>query len=173
MRRFMMNGKGKTLLLIISLAFNLGACLAVAVQVRGDRGTDRHDDDRKRHRKHLSDKLNLSPEQEEIVAASREQLFEALRGMKGRLHEESDALAELLTADEVDSKAISEQVARVAAVRNEMQERLVDHLVDVRKVLEPDQRELFREFAGKVLSPPWRGRHQSEKSPNGESPKGE
>jgi Spy/CpxP family protein refolding chaperone len=170
MRRFMMNGKGKTLLLIISLAFNLGACLAVAVQVRGDRGADRRDDDRKRHRKHLSDKLNLSPEQEEVVAASRERLFEELRGMKGRLHEESDALAELLTADEIDSDAISEQVARVAAVRNEMQERLVEHLLTVREVLGPDQRESFREFTGKVLSPPWRGRHHKDKSAEREPP---
>ena len=30
MRRLIVNGNGKTLLLIISLAFNLGACLAVA-----------------------------------------------------------------------------------------------------------------------------------------------
>lgn len=173
MRRFVTNGRGKTLLLIVSLAFNLGACLAVAVQVRGEGVADRRGDDRKRHPEHLSDKLNLSPEQEEIVTASRERLFEELRAMKGRLHEESDGLAELLAAAEVDPAAVSAQVDRVAAVRNEMQERLVKHLLDVRDVLEPDQRESFREFAGKVLSPPWRGRHHKDKSPEDDPPEQE
>ena len=165
MRRLIMNGNAKTLVLIISLAFNLGACLAVAVQVHGEEEPWSRRGEGRRHRERLSSKLNLSPEQTEIVSAAREQLFDELRVLKRRLHDESDVLAELLTASEVDMDAVSAQVEKVATVRNEIQWRMVQHLLSIREVLEPAQLESFKEFASRVLSRSGRGRPHEGKSP--------
>jgi len=79
MLRPIVNGKGKTLLLIISLAFNLGACLAVAVQGYGGPEPKRERDRGWRHRESLTKRLGLSPEQEEVLAASREEFFRESR----------------------------------------------------------------------------------------------
>lgn len=163
MRRLIMNGKGKTLLLIISLAFNLGACLAVAVQASGDRPDPRWHEGR-RHRERPSNKLNLSPEQKEIVSTARDQLFDELRTLKARLHEESGKLADLLTTAEIDMDAVSEQAEKVASVRNEIQWRMIRHLLSVREVLEPGQLESFKEFAGQILSRSGRGRSHGGRS---------
>jgi len=157
MRRLIMHGKGKTLLLIISLAFNLGACLAVAVRASGDRPDPQRHDGR-RHGDRPSNGLNLSPEQKEIVSAARDQLFDELRTLKDKMHEESGKLADLLTTVEVDMDAVSEQAEEVATVRNEIQWRMIQHLLSVREVLEPDQLESFKEFAGQILSRSGRGR---------------
>ena len=176
MRRLMMNGNGKTLLLIISLAFNVGACLAVAVQAHGEQPPRSKRGDGKRHCGGLADKLGLSPEQEAIISTAREALFEALRELKQRLHAESDVLADLLTACEVDMEAVSDQVERVATVRNEIQWRMVRHLLSVREVLAPDQLESFEDFAGRVLSRSGHGRrieiHDRAAWGFGESPAG-
>ena len=158
MRRLIMNGNGKTLLLIISLAFNLGACLAVAVQASGGQPSRPQRRDDRRHRERLTEKLNLSPEQSEILSASRDELFEELDALKRRLHEESSALADLLTASELDMDAVSAQAEKVAAARDEIHWQMVEHLLSIREVLEPDQLESFKEFARKVLSRSGRGR---------------
>lgn len=168
MRPLTMNGKGKTLLLIISLAFNLGACLAVVVRAQGGELAKPQRRGGGRHHEALSSKLDLSPEQDEILSTSRELLFEELRAIKLRLHEEGAMLAELLTAAELDTQAVSDQAERVAGVRNEIHQRMVQHLVSMREVLEPDQLESFKDFASKVLSRSGRGgRHKGEFSRNG------
>lgn len=168
MRRPIMNGKGKTLLLIISLAFNVGACLAVAVKGYGEPQATPQRGPTHPHRASLSEKLGLSPEQAELLAASREELFAELRPLKHRVHEEASVLAELITAAELDMEAVSVQADRVAAVRNEIHQRMVQHLLSVREVLERDQLEHFKEFASKILSRSGRGRPHGGKSPDRE-----
>lgn len=164
MRRPIVNGKGKTLLLIISLAFNLGACLAVAVQGYGwpeptrGRGHDR------RHRQALTERLGLTPEQEEVLAVSREAFFAELDPLKQQIHQEARVLAELITAAELDMGAVSAQADKVAAARNEIHQRMVQHLLSVREVLEHDQLESFKELASKILSRSGRGRPHGGKS---------
>ena len=173
MRRLIMNGKGKTLLLIISLAFNLGACLAVAVQGRAEEGHKPPRGEGRGHRDGLCKKLNLSPEQEAALTASRDDLFSGLRVLEGQHHEESMTLADLLTASELDMDAVSRQVEKVAAVRNEIQWRMVRHLLSIREVLQPDQLESFKEFAGRVLARSERGRpHGGEPAGHGRPDRG-
>ena len=168
MLRPIVNGKGKTLLLIISLAFNLGAWLAVAVQGYGGPEPMRERDHGRRHREALTERLGLSPEQEEVLAASREEFFAELRPLKQQVHEEAIVLAELITAVELDMGAVSAQAEKVAAVRSEIHQRMVQHLLSVRDVLEPDQLESFKELASKILSRSGRGRPHGGKSPDHE-----
>ena len=162
MRRRIMNGSGKTLLLIISLTFNLGACLAVTLQVRGEHLPSSKRGGEKRHGGRLAAKLNLSPEQAETVSTTRDQLFDGLRALEREMKDESAKLADLITAPQLDMNAIAEQSGRVATIRNKIQWRMLQHLVSIRRVLEPAQLELYKEFVVRVLSrsahpPPRRG----------------
>jgi Spy/CpxP family protein refolding chaperone len=170
-----MNGKGKTLLLVISLAFNLGACLAVAVQVRAAQEARPQHRERGKHRERLIGMLNLSAEQTEVLSVSRDQLFEDLRTLMRQVREESLVLADLITVPEIDMDAVTRQADAVAAVRNEIQRRMLEHLLGVREMLEPDQLEAFKEFASKVLSHSGRhGRHKGRSSKEcGEGPEGQ
>ncbi len=176
MRRLIMNGKGKTLLLIISLAFNLGACLAVAVQGHGEAPSRSPHGGGRGRGDGLCRKLNLSPDQEAVLSAAREELFAELRVLEDRHRDESVALADLLTAPELDMEAVSAQVRKVAAVRDQIHWRMVRHLMSIREVLRPEQLESFKEFAGRVLSrseggrphrggPPGHGRPAREPEP--------
>jgi len=165
MRWPMVNGKGKTLLLIISLAFNLGACLAVAVQGYGGPEPTRERGHGRQHREALAERLGLSPEQEEVLAASREAFFAELHPLKQQIHEEATVLAELITAIELDMGAVSAQADKVAAARNEIHRRMVQHLLSVRDVLEPDQLEAFKELASEILSRSERDRPHGRKPP--------
>jgi hypothetical protein len=61
-------------------------------------------------------------------------------------------LADLLTVPEVDMDAVTAQADAIAAVRNEIQWRMLEHLLSIREMLEPDQLESFKEFADRVLS---------------------
>jgi Spy/CpxP family protein refolding chaperone len=119
----------------------------------------------RRHRERLSSKLKLSPEQTEMLSASRAQLFDEFRAVKGRLQEESDALAGLLTAAELDMDAVSEQVEKVAALRNEIQWQMIRHILSIREMLEPEQLESLRDFAGRMLSQSGRGGRHRGKPP--------
>lgn len=157
MRRLMMNRNAKTMLLTVSLAFNFGLCLAMAVQGQEDQKPRPRWGDGKRHRERLSSQLNLSPAQAERLSASREQLFEELRVVKGRLRDESDVLAGLLTAPELDMDVVSDQVEKVAAIRNEIQWQMIEHILGIREMLEPEQLESLKEFAGRVLPKSGRG----------------
>jgi len=151
MRGLITNERAKTLLLVVSLAFNLGLCVAMAVERHAGQKATLSRGESGRHREPPMGELGLSPEQTEIVSASREKLFEELHALKRRLHEESELLAGVLTASELDGDAVTRQVETVAAVRNEIQWRMVQHLLGIREVLEPDQLESFKEFAGRVL----------------------
>jgi Spy/CpxP family protein refolding chaperone len=157
MRRLVLSRNTTTLLLVVSLAFNLGLCLAMAIQGKQEEAPRSRWDRNRRNRERLADKLNLSPEQEAVMSASREQFFEELRGTKHRLHEESDVLAGLLTAPELDTNAVSQQVETIASIRDEIQRKLIEHILSIRETLEPEQLDSLKEFAGRVLSRSGRG----------------
>jgi len=151
MRRLFASRNATTLLLIVSLAFNFGLCLAMVMRSQGGQSPKSPPGDPKSHRQRLASELNLTPEQSDALEASREQFFEQLRAAKQRLHDESDALAGLLTASELDMAAVSAQVEKVAAVRNEIQWQMIQHLLSMRDTLRPEQLEAFKNLASRVL----------------------
>ena len=169
MRRLTVNGKAKTLLLIVSLAFNFGVCVALAVQQRGEERWKPRFGDGRHHREWLSNRLNLSADQTAVVAASKEKLFEGLRGLRSEMVAESEMLADLLIAPEPDMDAVSAQVEKVAAIRNRIQWRMIDHFLNIRETLQPEQLEAFKGFVRRHISGPGRGgRFGGKRSGHGE-----
>ncbi len=143
--------RAKNLLLLASLAFNFGVCLAFGMQsygsgerpdwrgrdhVRGDRGP-RHD---------FREQLGLTPDQRKIFSASKDRMFADMREQWAVLRSESDALTALIVAPELDRAAIAAQSTTVAALRATIHARFIDHYLDLREILAPDQIEAFSEM---------------------------
>lgn len=152
MHRLTTNGHARTLLLIVSLAFNFGVCVAVAVQRAGEPTAKPRGGEDRTHHGHWSGKLGLSGEQSAAVAASRERLSEELRELRSAMYAESETLADLLITPDPNMETISEQVEQVAAIRDQIQWRIVGHYLTIRTVLEPEQLEAFKDFVRRGLS---------------------
>jgi hypothetical protein len=86
------------------------------------------------------------------MAASREELFEELHALRSAMHDESEVLADLLIAPEPDMDAISDQLEKLAAVRDQIQGRMIEHFLGVRELLDPEQLAPFKDFISRGLS---------------------
>lgn len=146
MRRPVMNGGMKTLLLIVSLAFNFGACLALGVQRYGDSPAVPARREGEPHRERSWRLPDLTPDQSAVMEASREALFDGIRELKREMVAESETLANMLVAPEPDMAAVSEQAARISALRDQIQQRMIEHFISLRGALEPDQLDAFKQM---------------------------
>ena len=170
MRRLRLNGSGKTLLLIISLAFNFGVCIALAVQQQQPHEQGKPRWSRDRHdRDWLAKRLNLSEEQAAAADASRDKLFKELHELGKQVGAESDVLADLLVAPEPDANAVAAQVEKIADLRSEIQWKMIEHFRGVRQLLEPEQLQTFKEVVRRCVSGPGSGDRHGRKPPDGEA----
>lgn len=156
MRRvFVMTG-GVWLLLIVSLAFNVGFGSTLAVQkVRKSCGSrcDSPVMDRSLCQTRLLDLLDLSPEQADRVAAAQASLLAEMAALRDEVATERSRLGELLTADVADEAAIASQLDRVCAVQRRVQQRVVAHVLAQKECLTPEQRAKFNELTRQHICP--------------------
>ena len=147
-------GKWIWLVLIGSLAFNAG--VGATFGLRGYRGRgpgDRHDGSGRRdHSTRLMEQLNLTPDQTKQVEASRTRMKEDIDRARSELKTEGEALADLMAAAETDAEAIDAQVNTIAEGRQQMLHTIVEHFLEVKAVLAPEQQEEFAKMIRKVLS---------------------
>ena len=174
------------LVLIASLAFNAGVGMTYGVRafrdpcpvdqrlVRdpgpGRKDTDpregrhgqRHHSGRRGERyRGLHDRIlrsfNLAPDVEKKLRDSRDKLFEEVGEMREQLAIESEVLADFLAAPEPSREAITDQLRAIECVRVQIQEAVIDHFLEVRAELKPEQRQTFMQMIHKHLVRPGRG----------------
>ena len=146
--------KSLSLLLIVSLAFNIGVGVTFGVMAYRNLTTPR-----KPHRPgdgpgrcdSLED-LKLSPEQEAQMKAAREKMIERVHELRRAVKEEQKVLTDLMTAPEPDGEAIEEQLGRIAAARQQLDRHVVEHFLEVRKLLNPNQQEAFNKTIRRAFS---------------------
>ncbi len=156
MRRVFEITSGIWLLIIVSLAFNVGFGSTLAVQkVRqmcagrcGGTGMGPA-----LCQSHLFDSIDLSPEQKQQFTAAQEALMADMAVLRDELSAERAKLGELLTADTPDRDAIQAQLDRISALQRRVQERVVEHLLSQRKQLSPAQRTQYDELISKRICP--------------------
>jgi Spy/CpxP family protein refolding chaperone len=139
------------LILLASLAFNAGVGATFGVRAY----QHVREPDRPRHGRKgckLTEELGLTPEQEQTVDAARTELMDALRELRGRLREHHDKLADLMAANEPDREAIAEQISKIASLHEDKQHQLVEHFLDIKQLLEPDQQEKFNADIHRAMS---------------------
>jgi Spy/CpxP family protein refolding chaperone len=144
--------KALGLVLLASLAFNVG--VGATVGVRAYQHVREPDDDK--HGKHpgrwLRQELNLTAEQQESFDAARTDLMTGLRDLRAQIKGQHDQLADMMAEAEPDRQGIDEQISKVSALHEEMQRRLVEHFLDLKPLLDPDQQKKFNETIHRVMS---------------------
>jgi len=96
--------------------------------------------------------LNLTQEQQDKIAAIQEENRSKNWGTMGQMRSEMYKLRRMLTADNVDTKAVGEQQKKVDELRRQMLVSRVEAHKQVEAVLTPEQRKQFRQ-----LRPWWAG----------------
>ncbi len=146
--------KSLSLLLIVSLAFNIGVGVTFGVMAYRNLTTPRrpHGPGDGPGRFHSLRDLELSPEQETQMKAAREKMIERVHELRRAVREENRVLTELMTAPEPDREAIAGQVGRITAARQQMDRHVVEHFLDVRGLLDPDQQEAFNKTIRRAFS---------------------
>jgi len=138
-----MNGKALVVLLIGSLAFNVGMGTTFGVRAY------------KQHREHrcnrgcfpghrpFPDQLDLRPDQLTRFEAESDRLHSELRELHQSLAIEGAVLSDLLVSVEPDREAIAAQLDKLAELHRQKQQRIVDHFLRFGETLDDDQRVIF------------------------------
>jgi Spy/CpxP family protein refolding chaperone len=130
-------------LLFSSMAFNAG--FGTTFAVRTYRGMCR-DAQTGACAPRLDEQLNLTPEQKALMAAARERLLRQVADLRRELDTQREALATLLQVADPDRAEIAQQLEQTAALQQQIQQRVVEHLLEKRELLDREQREVFNEI---------------------------
>lgn len=159
-----LRGKSVWLLLIASLAFNVGVGTTFGVRTYQHY---RKPCERGRGPGHagLLNELNLTPDQVEQTEAIKQKMIEGARHLRQELKQESEVLAELMAAPQPDREAIAVQLRKISALHEQKQRRVIEHFLDIKELLDPAQCEAFNETICRILPrgrfgrPGFGGRH--------------
>jgi len=138
-------------LLIISIAFNLGFGTTYGVKTYGQSSPTTADiatsggGGGTMSMVTLHENLDLTPEQEVQVQQINEDLINEISAFRAEMRETRIVLSQLLGATEVDQDAIADQLAAVSAIQRDAQGLVIDHLLQEKQLLRPDQLEAFNE----------------------------
>ena len=137
--------------LISSLAFNAGVGVTAGVRSYQERCERK---DRRPHGRHsdMMEALNLRPEQADRFGEARKAMFGEVREMRRTLREAHAALTELLLAEQPDRQAVTDQITAISALKENEQRRMIDHLLDMKADLDPEQVEAFDEILAQRMA---------------------
>jgi Spy/CpxP family protein refolding chaperone len=152
MRRLISRGNRLWCVLIISLAFNIG--FGVTFGVRSCRHfCERESRSEGTSLRNLHELLNLTPEQDALMLSAKENLLRQVERVQQELTVERTTLATLLAASEPDRKAIAVQLDKIAALQQQLQRNVVEHLLEEKGVLAPVQQATFNEIIRRRVCP--------------------
>ncbi len=95
----------------------------------------------------LAQWLTLSPQQRQQIERLDPQYHRDAAALAQQLHHERRLLADMLEAGAATDMDILEQVERIIAAHNALERRVAEHLVTMRRELEPEQRRQLGRFA--------------------------
>ncbi|MHC5006182.1 MAG: Spy/CpxP family protein refolding chaperone [Planctomycetota bacterium] len=144
-------------LLIISIAFNLGFGATYGAKTygpgagppRGGAGLGGG----AMSMVYLDENLDLSAQQQAQFRSINEALITEIDALREELREARIALAQLLGEARLDPQALTGQLDAISATQREAQELVVDHLLQEKRLLRPDQVEAFNEVIKSRVCP--------------------
>ena len=130
-------------LLIVSLAFNIGFAGTCAVRRCAGFCRGLHCDGGAPNLSSLHGQLNLTSSQSQKMMVAKEELLRQLDEVNRAVTIEQSTLGDLLAATEIDRKAIGLQLDTITSLQRQAQQAVVDHLLQEREFLTPDQKTVF------------------------------
>ena len=91
----------------------------------------------------LKRELSLSTEQEKNLLAYRKNFHSIIDSISLKMQEERRLLVAELTQEDPDIDQLKKTVERINLFQLEAQRKVVEHLLEVKKMLEPEQQEKF------------------------------
>jgi Spy/CpxP family protein refolding chaperone len=162
MRRFISQGNRLWWALIISLAFNAGFGTTFGVRTyRHYCGRDGHGEGTSL--RNLHEVLNLTPAQAALMRSAKEKLLRQVGELRQELTAERESLAGLLATADPDRVAITIQLDKIADLQRELQRCVVEHLLEEKETLTPEQQETFNAIIRRRVCP--HGGHGPESVP--------
>ena len=154
-------------LLIISIAFNLGFGATYGVKSYGPATGASSDGGRggggTMSMVALPENLNLTPEQKTQMQQISDDLLLEISAFREEMRETRILLSQLLGMAELDEEAVTVQLDAINAIQRDAQRLVIDHLLQEKQLLQPDQLDAFNEvIQSRVCSGygPGRGRGQ-------------
>jgi len=134
------------LLLLLSVAFNLGVVGTVAYHRRGSHEEKQCATGPASSKAVLYKELQLTPEQARQMDRFRADLQKRVEGSRAEMPRLRKAFLELLASPQSDHEAISRKLAEMGRVQMQIQQAVVDHLLAEKGVLSPKQQSKFLEM---------------------------
>lgn len=101
----------------------------------------------------LARQLDLTAEQRAQMEAEQQRLLAQIDAVRRELTAERERLADLLAASEPDREAIAQQLDRLAAIQRRIQQAVVDHLLEQKSLLRPEQRQGYGDLLRTCVCP--------------------
>lgn len=139
----------KTLAVVFSVALNIAFLAGYGLRKLSDRP------------KFAYEELNLSPEQRKHIEDARDRFLGAINELGDRILSRQIELIDLVAAEPVDRQAIEAKFEQIHALQQTMQQRVVEHLLENKQTLTPEQRaKFFAVLKTRILEqgapgPPW------------------
>lgn len=136
-------------LLIISIAFNLGFGATYGVKSYGPAAGASSDRGRggggTMSMVALPENLNLTPEQKTQMQQISDDLLLEISAFREEMRETRIVLSQFLAASELDEEAVAVQLEAINAIQRDAQRLVIDHLLQEKQLLRPDQLDAFNE----------------------------
>jgi Spy/CpxP family protein refolding chaperone len=155
----------KKRLLILGLTFSV----AINIGVLGSAGYSRlkicgkersHQEGEHSPMSFLGKELSLSQSQAREMESLRKALELKMEEIREQLRDKRVQLVNLLMEAEADHEKINIRLNEIESLQTELQKLVIDHLLQEKKILSPEQQKKFFSIISKRLCP--EGRHQGE-----------
>lgn len=139
-----MKTKIMVILLVLSLAFNLGIIVTFGYHKLSRRDFRKEFDRAGGYRNRMQKMFNLSEEQVRFMEQDREEAQKEIKPIMDELQKKRAELFALLNADNIDNTKVEKLINDIALLQVKIEKNVVSHLIKVRKNLTPEQQEKFK-----------------------------
>jgi len=152
-------------LLIISITFNLGFGATYGVKTYGPASNTSSGSGRlgggTMSMVYLDENLNLTAEQKIQIEQINENLLREIDSLRQEMRETQMVLSRLLGVTELDQSAVVHQLDAINLIQRHGQQLVVDHLLQEKQLLRPEQLDAFNEVIKNRVCPGYgKGRGQ-------------
>ncbi len=162
MRLSFLHNSWRTWLLIVSVGINV-SFVAGFVFVKYKHHREGHEEDSVLIG--LRGQLQLTDNQQKQIERLKNEMFNQVQNFQRDLTRQREILSELLAAPNTDQAAIMARLDRISTIQRTVQRIVVDHLLEEKKLLSPEQQEVFSQIIRQRVCP--RGGHGPESLPHG------
>ncbi|MCB4792551.1 MAG: Spy/CpxP family protein refolding chaperone [Elusimicrobia bacterium] len=144
-------------LLLLSLGFNLGVFVTFGHHCLLKKYFEKGPKESSWHKNKIKKMLNLSEEQALYMEKDRKALQDTINPLKDELKAKRAELFAMLDSDSIDNSKVDKLIGEISVLQMKIEKNVVDHSLNIRKQLTPEQQKKFKEFLKKGFEKMSRG----------------